>query len=530
LAAFLVGVVYSVRLRRHEAVLFALVSVLSPFAVFLLVNRFGYFFNTRQILFALPSFLLIVAAGIAAAGNLLGSLAKRFASRDLRAGSAWAIALLVFVPLNAADVHHYYRDHRGVPDWKHAVEYLETNVGHDDLVVSMKAFDGAFCMKYYARPELHERIVDVRDLIEWHGRWTSSRGGNAVPSTVWFVCRSMPKVDPAEFSVVSFPHLRVVRRNEPVENWQDFWAVVPDHVATAARATGYYRGPVLSELSTMLTALGRNESAYETVRNLARQFPDRVSYQKQLGAVAVKVGELTVAENAFRATLEIDPKSYAFSELAGLLRGTGRTDEAVEVVKKAVTAKDEPYRRIWLAMMYDEDGKDDLAEETFRSVTAMQPDYPYAHFRFGQFCAAHGRLDEAVAEYRTVLELDPTNNVFNFLANVLLGMGKRDEAIEVVRRAVAVKDEPYRRVCLGMVYSASGKHDLGEQEFLRAVEMQPGYEYAHYRLGQFYAMHGRRDEAVAEFETVLRLNPGPERVEAVQAQLEKLAARESAAN
>jgi len=93
-----------------------------------------------------------------------------------------------------------------------------------------------------------------------------------------------------------------------------------------------------------------------------------------------------------------------------------------------------------------------------------------------------------------------------------------------------VKDDPYRRTWLGIVHDASGKYELAEQHYLEAIAMQPSYEYGHYRLAQLYAKRDRRDEAVAEFETVLRLKPSPQRVEAVQAQLEKLAARESAAN
>ncbi len=521
MVAFVAGLIYCVRSRCHEGVLLALISVLSPFASLALVNRVGSYFAIRYFLFAFPVFLLLVAAGIAGAAELLGVLVKRVIPRHVESACAWTIALILFVPLDAFDLRQYYKAHR--TDWKRAAAYLDRNVGADDLVVSMKAFDGAFCLKYYARPELNDQIVDVRDLITWYrGTTDSPHPAVAVPSTVWFVAPAMPSFDPALFDVVSFPRVKVVSRKGPAENWNDVWGLVADYVTKGARVTPYYRERMLSELSSMHGGLGQNKDAYGAAQELVRQNPQRASYQRQLGAVAVKVGELDVAEQAFRKTLELDPTSYAFSQLADLMQGAGRLDEAVEVVKNAIAAKDEPYRRTWLAMIYAKAGRNGLAEETFRSVTAMQPDYPYAHFRFGQFCAAHGRLDEAVAEYRTVLELDPKNNVFNFLVNILLGMGKRDEAIEVVRRAVAAKDEPYRRVCLGMVYSASGKHDLGEQEFLRAVQMQPDYEYAHYRLGQFYAMHGRQDEAVAELETVLRLNPDPERVKAVQAMLKKL--------
>jgi len=521
--AFMAGLIYSVRLGRHEGVLLASIAVVSPFAVLLLVNHAGYFFAPRQLLFILPSFLLLVAAGIAGTAELLVLLMKRFPSRNLKATCAWAAALLIFVPLDAREVVRYHKDYRGTPDWKHATVYLYRNVGAEDVVVSMKAFDGAFCLEYYAPADLDDQIVDVKDLPEWQNRWRSLRGPDTLPRNVWFVSPKMLELDGKSFQIVAFPNLKIVRAEKMSRTWDGLWGLVAEQVFAASKTTGYRRGRVLSELGEMLAAVGKHASAYEVVRDLASQYPHMPNYQRQLGELAVKLGKLDVAEQAFRATLRLDPESYAFSQLADVLLRLGKRDEAVEVVRKAVAARDEPYRRTWLGLVYAVAGNHDRAEEEFRRAIAMAPNYAYAHYRFGQFCAARGRLDDAVSEYRTVLELEPANSAFGLLADVLLEMGRYDEAERVIHDAIAAKDEPYRRTRLGMVYAASGKYDLAEEEYLKAIAMQVDYEYAHYRLAQLHARLGRRDEAIAEFETVLRLvDPDSARAKAVHAELEKL--------
>jgi tetratricopeptide (TPR) repeat protein len=454
--------------------------------------------------------------------ELMSALVRRFPSRSIGAACAWAVALLVFVPLGAIEVVRYHKDYRGTPDWKHAALYLCRNVGGEDLMVSMKAFDGAFCLEYYARAELHDQIVDVKDLPEWQHRWRNLRGADTLPRNVWFLSPKMAELDRDLFAVVAFPNLKIVRGENVAGTWNGLWRLVTEQVLAASKATGYERGRVLSELGEMLAAVGKGASAYEVVRDLASRYPHMPNYQRQFGEVAVKLGKLDVAEQAFRATLELDPESYAFSQLADVLLRLGKRDEAVEVVRKAVAAKDEPYRRTWLGLVYAVAGKHDRAEEELRRAIAMAPDYAYAHYRFGQFCAARNRLDDAVSEYRTALRLDPASPAFGLLADILVGTRRYDEAETVIRDAIAVKDEPYRRVRLGMVYAGSGKFDLAEQQYLKAIAMEVDYEYAHYRLAQLYVMLGRKGEAVAEYETVLRLKPDADRVKAVQAELDKL--------
>jgi len=527
LAAFFAGAAYSVRLRRHEGVLLVLVAVLSPFVVLAMINRMGYFFHPRQVFFALPSFLLLVAAGITGAAQLLGVLGRRLTTRKLDAVFAWTIAAAVFVPLDAFDLQQYYNTHR--PDWKHGAAYLlDRNVGKRDIVVlyAPKPWR-VWPLQWYTQSKV--TILDSLTVAGWYDYPDNvPRYIKHCPPMVYFaVAYVTSEIDPMPFEVASFNQLAIIHRKMRIRDWNDFWHLMSQYIAWSSNIDEISR---LTRLVSRLKAKNHHDFAYRVSREAAQTFPGRLEFQKVFASLALEAGDVEAAESAFRQALKIHPADHVFKDILSILAKTGRYDEAVQVAAEAVAAKDISYRRVWLAMMYTKAGEFELAEEQFHKAIAMQPDYAYAHFRFGQFCVARGKLDEAVAEYRTVLELDPKNNVFNFLVNILLGMGKRDEAIEVVRRAVAAKDEPYRRVCLGMVYSASGKHNLGEQEFLRAVEMQPDYEYAHYRLGQFHAMHGMRDEAVAEFETVLRLvAPGSGRANSVRAELEKLVSSEAVA-
>jgi tetratricopeptide (TPR) repeat protein len=176
-----------------------------------------------------------------------------------------------------------------------------------------------------------------------------------------------------------------------------------------------------------------------------------------------------------------------------------------------------------------ENGTLSFAYGLCKEIAQRYPDKAEYQKELAEMAFRMGDKDVAEQAYRAALEFIPDWNGFSRLADILVKDRRYDEAEAVVRDAIAARDDPYRRVWLGIVYDASGKYELAEQHYLEAIAMQPSYEYGHYRLAQLYVKCNRRDEARAQFETVLRLNPGPERVKAVQAALEKLAGPESAA-
>jgi Flp pilus assembly protein TadD len=99
------------------------------------------------------------------------------------------------------------------------------------------------------------------------------------------------------------------------------------------------------------------------------------------------------------------------------------------------------------------------------------------HYQLGMAHKNEGRYEEAVAEFKAILELDP--------------------------------DHPGAHLGLGLVYGFTGMFDESIEEMARAVQLRPDWAEAHMDLAKTYCMLGMFDEARTEFTQVMELT-GPD--------------------
>src|SRR5262245_61982707 len=78
----------------------------------------------------------------------------------------------------------------------------------------------------------------------------------------------------------------------------------------------------------------------------------------------------------------------------------------------------------------------------FRKMANDDPENELGHYRLGQLLAEAGQHEQAVQSYRRTLELSPHfSKVYQLLAQSLLQLGKRGEAVGVLREGFKVADE-----------------------------------------------------------------------------------------
>src|SRR5436853_3886855 len=78
----------------------------------------------------------------------------------------------------------------------------------------------------------------------------------------------------------------------------------------------------------------------------------------------------------------------------------------------------------------------------FRKMANDDPENELGHFRLGQLLMEDGQHEEAVKSLRRTLELSPQfSKVFQLLGACLIKLGKRDDAVKVLRDGIAVADE-----------------------------------------------------------------------------------------
>jgi len=157
---------------------------------------------------------------------------------------------------------------------------------------------------------------------------------------------------------------------------------------------------------------------------------------------------------AWRQVLETDPEdALANSNLAAALLAAGRREEAVVQLRKA-------------------------SELKLRKAAADNPGDPAPHNALGLLMPDLGRPEDAVAEFRTAIRLEPEPNSSTDHAN------------------------------LGQALELKGERDQALAEFHRALEIDPSCAPAHYHLGVAMARQGKTAEAMSEWREAVKSDPG----------------------
>jgi protein O-mannosyl-transferase len=142
------------------------------------------------------------------------------------------------------------------------------------------------------------------------------------------------------------------------------------------------------------------------------------------------------------------------------------------------------------------------------SIAVIKRNY-LAYNYFGFLLVRTGRLDEAIANYRKALEINPNYvETHNNIGILLAQSGRTDEAIAHYRKALEINPnyvETHNNI--GILLAQSGRTDEAITHYRKALEINPNYAEAHFNLGNLLANSGRTDEAITHFLKALDINP-----------------------
>ena len=152
------------------------------------------------------------------------------------------------------------------------------------------------------------------------------------------------------------------------------------------------------------------------------------------------------------------------------------------------------------------------SELLFRHALAVTTNNAIAHGCLADAYRVAGRNDEAVAEYRKALAINPhfVMALINY-GGLLAKMGKPDEALEPLATAVRFGGRnALARLMFGNVLGMTGRVRASLEHLELAVLIAPENAAAHVSLGKTLGNLGRYEAALAEFREALRLEPGSE--------------------
>ena len=136
------------------------------------------------------------------------------------------------------------------------------------------------------------------------------------------------------------------------------------------------------------------------------------------------------------------------------------------------------------------------------------PDNAAVHFQLGYAYTALGKSDDAEAEYRSAIELDPKMGPAYLNLGLTLLDSDPEEAVSSLKQASELMPgQPQPKYALGMALAHAGKDDAAIEQFHDALKLDERNFSAQFELARTL-LHARRfSEAELEFHRAVDLQP-----------------------
>jgi tetratricopeptide (TPR) repeat protein len=291
----------------------------------------------------------------------------------------------------------------------------------------------------------------------------------------------------------------------------------------------YYDAKQWDRVSETLQPLLRLGPKEEAVREPALQLAADALIQRKSYDDALKLLDHAQAAQAAQA----DPPSPALAaKRAEVLFRAGREAEALRHLQDLAGAQD-PHSALAAAEAYQRLDKYAESVPVLEKLVARPdgglaaPGSKAAHFLLGAAYERSGKREQAVAEFRRLLDADPEYHAaLNYLGYMFAERGEHlDEAQKLIEKAVALEPDNGAYVdSLGWVYYRLGRFEQARATLERATRLETADGTVQEHLGDVYGAMGQRDRAGEAYRRAIALESGePAKAEAVKRKLDSLA-------
>lgn len=198
------------------------------------------------------------------------------------------------------------------------------------------------------------------------------------------------------------------------------------------------------------------EQAVKEYDEAIRLYPDLAAAHNDRGSALFALGRFGDAALCFNRAIEIDPKyAQAHFNLALAHIKLGREREAgdslVNASRAYITAGDEGLAAGRLAE----------AEESYKALLQIDPDYAVAHFKLGLVYNAAQRHQEAAESFKRVLrKLPDSAEAHQNLGEAYIGLRKYAEAARAAEQSVKLRPKsPAAHYVAGLAHASLGRRE-----------------------------------------------------------------------
>ena len=233
-------------------------------------------------------------------------------------------------------------------------------------------------------------------------------------------------------------------------------------VAQSRLAWAYLREYALKNNSAALHLAGLNCEA------ALRREPDLVDARLGLASFLQKTGDKRGADEQMARALQIDPTN--------------------------------PHTLTYQANFYAGENQWALAEQTFKRVFNLRPNYWLGHQELGVLYDVEGKYHEALVEFRAASLAAPRNALaVKNTGSVYLQLGQVQQAFESLQTSYAMKPDSATALAIAELFRVQHKYTEALDYAERAARMTPGTPDVWIELGDVHLSAGHRTQAEQAF-------------------------------
>jgi Flp pilus assembly protein TadD len=257
----------------------------------------------------------------------------------------------------------------------------------------------------------------------------------------------------------------------------------------------------------------RFEEAEVILRDALRRHPVYAYARLNLAYVLEELGQPVEAEKEYRKYVRFNSREingyYYYSKF---LYQQKRLVEAENVIRKGIGKKpnDANAHSILGTILHGKFERLDEAEAEYRKAIQLDPSDAISFYNFGNLLGNLRRYEEAEAAYRKAIEINPLDTaVYNNLGNALKDMKRYDEAEHSIRKAIELDSsnvDAYNN--LGVLLSVDGKNRFVEAEiaYRKSLELNPSAPNASHNLAKLLRTNSKENDAILVLQKALEAN------------------------
>jgi serine/threonine-protein kinase len=260
----------------------------------------------------------------------------------------------------------------------------------------------------------------------------------------------------------------------------------------------------------------------ETFKSAQTMFKEALRIDPNYGAAKAGLGEswLYAYENDHKlADIEQAQKACSDAVLLGnagadghmclgrLAQETGKTDVAAGEFQKALQLEPANERAsVGLAKTYEKLNQPAKAEAVYKQAIALRPSYWRGYDMLGGFYFNTADYPRAEQMYRIATEKDPQSfRSYSNLAVSLSAQKKEAEAIEALKKSIALHPTADAYANLGGAMFRLHRFDEAAEDYRRSIPLSPGDYLSWSGLGDAEYYGGHPDRAMTDYKKAIEL-------------------------